>query len=226
MKKHECAVCTDTFSNVEAVIHHILRVHNLVDPATLAATEAGNQLVNVWPVEVTHNFKWYDCGKDVGERANLIQHKKEEHYKMKNCTSFHQNNYCRFSAEDCIYNHRPEEKQWQGARQAGDQQGGQGHRQSGGQGDSVCRNGPGCYWLANKRCRFRHEAVTVQSVATPPKNIVISATPNSNTNTTSGATIETVMQTIMDRLEQLELRMPPIRNIAGFPPMEGGKKSQ
>ena len=65
-EKHECAVCTDTFSNVEAVIHHILRVHNLVDPAILAATEAGNQLVNVWPVEVTHNFKCYDCGKDVG----------------------------------------------------------------------------------------------------------------------------------------------------------------
>ena len=122
--KNICAVCSEVFSNVEDLIHHILRIYHMVDQETLIKTKAGHQLENIWPLEKTNGIKCYDCGQDVGERSNLINHKKESHYKVKNCTSFHQHNYCRFSARDCIYIHRPEVRQWQRPGQGGDRQGG------------------------------------------------------------------------------------------------------
>ena len=247
---NKCAVCGESFNTAEKLIHHIFRVHNMVDKDTLETTEAGHQLKRVWPTKVP-KFQCYDCGQDVGERTNLIQHKREKHYKLKNCTSFHQSNYCRFSARECIYIHRPEERQWHWQQEgqvspqrglAGDQQvqGGQmqgGPRQTGGWQNRVCNNGPRCLWLANNRCHFRHEASPVRNVTmtpslpvnseiTSPPLEVNSAIPPSNTSIASGSTIETCMQAIMARLEQLELRMPPVMNLTGFPPMDGGKKTQ
>ena len=77
---NKCAVCGESFNNVEKLIHHILRVHNMIDKDTLETTEAGRQLERVWPTEEFPKFQCYDCGQDVGERANLIQHKREKHY--------------------------------------------------------------------------------------------------------------------------------------------------
>ena len=230
VNNHKCSVCGECYSSVDSLIHHILRVHQLVDENSLATTEAGHQLVRVWPSEDTSKFKCYDCGEDVGERSNLIQHKKQKHYKLKNCKSFHQNNYCRFSARECVYIHRPEERQWQAGGQ--EVQGRHGDQQVQGwqvQEHIVCKNGPGCYWLAQNRCRFRHEPLPALSVVTPPRplvtNVETTAQP-SNASTSSGSTMETFMQAIMTRLEKLELRMPPVRNLTDFPPMEGGKKTQ
>ena len=81
--KHDCSVCGEDFNNLDLFISRILRVHNLVDDVTLKTTEAGQQLVNVWPSETSKGFKCYDCGKDVGEKANLIGHKRSAHYKQK-----------------------------------------------------------------------------------------------------------------------------------------------
>ena len=96
---------------------------------------------------------------------------------------------------------------------------------------AACRNGPRCLWLANNRCKFGHEASTVQNVA-QSQNINVpnvsanNATSVTNTSTSEITTLETCMKAIMDRLEQLETRMPPMRNLKGFPPLEGEKKSQ
>ena len=222
----KCAVCGEEFLTVETLIHHILRIHHLVNEDTLATTEAGAQLERVWPTPSAAGFKCYDCGKDVGERANLMKHKTEDHYKQKLCKNFQENNYCRFSAPDCVYIHRPQERQWQsrGNRQAREVQG---NRQlGGGDGNVACKNGPDCYCLANNRCRFRHESAPAQSVATPQIPSVVNATPSYSQTVSSGTTMEACIKAVMDRLEQLELRMTPVRNLAGFPPMEGGKKSQ
>ena len=192
--------------------------------------EVGHQLVRVWPSEHTSKFKCYDCGEEVGERSNLIQHKKQKHYKLKNCKSFHQNNYCRFSARECVYIHRPEERQWQAGGQ--EVQGRQVDQKVQGwqvQENIICKNGPGCYWLAQNRCRFRHEPLPALSVVIPPRlivtNVETTAQP-SNTSISSGSTMETFMEAIMNRLEKLELRMPPVRILTDFPPIEGGKKTQ
>ena len=127
----KCAVCAEEFIDVEPLIQHILRIHRLVDEETLLTTEAGHQLERVWPDESTANFKCYDCGQGVNEKGDLIKHKKEKHYKQHNCRSFHEYNYCRFSATDCIYIHRPEERQWQSQGQ-----------QAGHTDDLSCRIGP------------------------------------------------------------------------------------
>ena len=154
--QHGCAVCGDSFNSLELLISHILRFHSLVNEQTLATTEAGQQLLTVWPEEKTNGFRCYDCGKDVGEKTNLINHKKAEHYKQKRCRNFHDNNYCRFSPRDCVYWHRPEERQWQHAGGQPVQQGGQGSRQTG-RGDlAICKNAPSCMWLANQRCMYKH----------------------------------------------------------------------
>ena len=224
---NKCAVCSEEFNSVEVLIPHILRIHHLVNEQTLETTEAGIQLQKVWPSENASNFKCYECGQEVGERANIIKHKRIAHYKQKNCTSYHQHNYCRFSARDCIYIHRPEERQWRQAGLGGDQrmQEVQDFRQARGE-VAICNNGPGCSWLANNRCRFQHEAVPVRSVvppsaSSPPSNIVTSS---SSSSTTTGNTIQGCMKAIMDRLEQLEIRMQP--NLSGFISAEGEKKSQ
>ena len=109
----KCAVCGEEFLTVDSLIHHILRIHHLVNEETLVTTEAGAQLEKVWPTPSTDGFKCYGCGKDVGERANLMKHKMEDYYKQRMCKNFRENNYCRFSARDCVYIHRPEERQWQ-----------------------------------------------------------------------------------------------------------------
>ena len=163
----KCAVCGEEFVDVEPLIHHILRIHSLVNEETLATTEAGNQLQRVWPNENTPSFKCYDCGQGVSERGDLIKHKREKHYKQKNCKSFHDNNYCRFSAVDCIYIHRPEERQWQRQGEHAGQAVQQGNQQGNVQawGLAICRNGPRCLWLANNRCKFGHEATPVPNAA-------------------------------------------------------------
>ena len=206
--------------------HHILRIHHLVDEETLETTEAGVQLEKVWPTPSAAGFKCYDCGKDVGERANLMKHKMEDHYKQRMCKNFNQNNYCRFSSRDCVYIHHYEERQWQNT---GSNQGRavQGNRQSrGGDENIACKNGQGCYWLANNRCRFKHEGAPARNVASPQTHHVVNVTPSYSQAASPGNTMEACIKAVMDRLEQLELRMAPVINLTGFPPMEGGKKSQ
>ena len=56
-------------------IHHIFRINSLVNKESLITTEAGVKLKRVWPTHSAASFKCYDCGKEVGERANLIKHK-------------------------------------------------------------------------------------------------------------------------------------------------------
>ena len=212
---NKCAMCGEVLESVDKLIHHILRVHHLVNEQTLITTEAGHQLEKVWPNEESAKFKCYDCGKDVGERSNIIKHKREAHYKQKNCTSYHQHNYCRFSARDCVYIHRPEERQWQQVQQGQEVQG---HRQGGEV--AVCSNGPSCSWLANNRCRFSHQ--TVINVSAPARNVTTAP----EQSTASISTLEGCMKAIMDRLDQLEQRIPPIVKDVGFPLVEGNKKSQ
>ena len=231
--KNICTVCSDVCNNVDELIHHIIRVHHMVNPETLMTTEAGHQLVNIWPQDKTNSIRCYDCGQEVGERSNLINHKKEAHYKVKNCTSFHQHNYCRFSARDCIYIHRPEERQWQRPGQAGDGQAGDrqvqgtlGARRAGENSLTVCANGPGCSWLANNRCKFMHEPRSMNSAAPPQVSSVNIVTSTPNVITSSSDTLSNCMKAILDRLDQLEQRLPPMRNLTDFPPVEGAKKSQ
>ena len=231
--KNVCIVCSNVFNNVDELIHHIIRVHHTVNQETLMTTEAGHQLVNLWPQEKTNSIRCYDCGQEVGERSNLINHKREAHYKVKNCTSFHQHNYCRFSARDCIYIHRPEERHWQRPGQAGDGQAGDrqvqgtlGARRAGEQSLTVCANGPGCSWLANNRCKFMHEPRSMNSAAPPQVSNVNTVTSTPNVSTSSSDTLNNCMKVILDHLEQLEQRLPPMRNLTDFPPVEGAKKSQ
>ena len=227
--KHLCcnAVCAEEFVAVEPLIHHILRIHHQVNEETLITTEAGHQLERVWPNESTANFQCYECGYGVNERGDLIKHNKEKHYKQKNCKSFHEYNYCRFSAIECIYIHRPEERQRQSQGQQAGQAVQQGSQQSNSQawGLTVCRNGPRCSWLANNRCIFQHEASAAQIQSVNNVNANIVTTPSSPI-TTGNSTMESCMKTTMDRLEQLESRMPVMRNLTGFPPLVGEKKSQ
>ena len=96
-------------------------------------------------------------------------------------------------------------------------------------GPAVCRNGTRCLWLANNRCKFRHEDINVPSAVqnqngnnVNANNVTTPSTPSSTGNNT----VETCMKAIMDRLEQLESRMPVVRNLLGFPPLVGEKKSQ
>ena len=229
----KCAVCSEEFISVNALISHILRIHSLVNEETLATTEAGHQLVKVWPNESESTFKCYDCGQGVNERGDLIKHKREKHYKQKNCKSYHQNHYCRFIAIECIYIHRPEERQWQNQGQQPGQAAQQSYQQYNIQagGLAACRNGPRCLWLASNRCKFGHEASTVQNAAQSQNQNVPNAPANNansvtSTSTSETTTLETCMKAIMDRLGQLETRMPPVRNLTGFPPLEGEKKSQ
>ena len=226
----KCAACAEEFIAVEQLI----RVHRLVNEDTLLATEAGQQLEKVWPNESTANFKCYDCGQGVNERGDLIKHNRENHYKKKNCKSFHENHYCRFSAIERIYVHRPEERQWQSRGQQGGLAVQQGDLQSNMQswGPAVCKNGTRCSWLANNRCKFRYEDINVPSAAqnqngnnvnnVNANNVTIPSTPSPTGNNT----VEACMKAIMERLEQLESRMPVVRNLSGFPPLVGEKKSQ
>ena len=233
MDTDKCAVCAEEFISVEALISHILRIHNLVNEHTLVTTEAGRQLEKVWPNEVSFNFKCYHCGQGFSERGDLIKHKREKHYKHKNGKSYHEHHYCRFSAIECIYIHRQEERQWQNQGQQPSQAHQQSHQQynmqTGGLG--ACRNGPRCLWLANNRCKFGHEAPTVQNAPQSQSQTVPNVTANNatlatNSSSRESSTLETCMKAIMNRLEQLESRMPPMRNLTGFPPLEGEKKSQ
>ena len=115
--------------------------------------------------------------------------------------------------------------QYAGEQQQQQQQGDLGNRQPVGDAWTVCRNGPSCLWLANQRCRFKHEASPASNVENYSNNNANTVAPTSSTST-SGNTLENCIKAVMDRLEQLERRMPPIINLAGFPPMEGGKKTQ
>ena len=222
LNKNVCTVCGVYFQSVEPLISHIFRIHHLIDEPTLATTEAGHQLVKIWQEEKSNCFKCYDCGKDVGEKSNIINHKQAVHYKQKKCKNFHENNYYRFSPRDCVYYHRLEERQWQ---YAGGQQGAQGSRQTGGGDWMVCRNGPGCSWLANQRCMFKHENSSVPVTETT-NTIPVNNVTQGSSSSTIGNTLESSMKAIMDRLGELEKRMPPVINLSGFPPMEGGKKNQ
>ena len=94
----------------------------------------------------------------------------------------------------------------------------QGHRQGGEV--AVCSNGPSCSWLANNRCRFSHQ--TVINVSAPARNVTTAP----EQSTASISTLEGCMKAIMDRLDQLEQRIPPIVKDVGFPLVEGNKKSQ
>ena len=169
----KCTVCGEEFLSVDPFIHHILRVHHLVNEETLVTTEAGIQLERVMPTPSAAGFKCYDCNKDVGERSNLMKHKREDHYKQRMCKRYHENNYCRFSPRECVYIHQPEERQWQntGMRQSREVQGTV--QPGGGEGIIPCKNGPGCSWLANNRCRFKHETTLVRNVVSSPSSPVI-----------------------------------------------------
>ena len=89
----------------------------------------------------------------------------------------------------------------------------------------VCINGPGCSWLANNRCKFLHEPRSEQNTATTPQvSSVTSAASATQFSTSSSNTVENCMKAILDRLVELEKRMPPMKNLAGFPPVEAAQK--
>ena len=99
-------------------------------------------------------------------------------------------------------------------------------RRPGDQGLPACINGPGCSWLANNRCKFLHEPRSVNSATTPQVLNVNSAVSAQSASTSSNNTVENCMRAIMDRLDELEKRMPTTRNLTNFPPVEEAKKSQ
>ena len=56
MDTDKCAVCSEEFISVDALISHILRIHSLVNEEKLVKTEAGQQLEKVWPNESVSTF--------------------------------------------------------------------------------------------------------------------------------------------------------------------------
>ena len=79
-----------------------------------------------------NKIKCFDCGTMLETKDELMKHKREQHWKQKNCPYFHgEGRRCRFPNKLCFNIHRQEEQgaqgQTQGAR--GLSQGARGHSQ-------------------------------------------------------------------------------------------------
>ena len=202
-KNHKCSTCDQEFNDTDNLNLHIIRQHSLIENDQ--STVAGRQLKQVWPIDkaVSLNHKCFQCGHIVHEQKDLIKHKRESHYKQKMCNSYSNYGYCRFTDEDCIYIHNTN-----GRTNYNNQQPTRAN-------NIQCWHGESCSWRAANRCNFQHNTSNVQSVLN-----------HSNQGMSSGNTSEWLMRSIIDRLENIENKVPNIRSATDFPQLPEQKKSQ
>ena len=198
----KCKECGKMFSNMETLISHLIKTHYLVNPHRGdEVTRAGHQLDQSWTMassRANNSMKCYECGQDVGNKTDMMRHKRENHYKEKLCRSFHEYGHCERSDEACIYIHVQYERQ---------------SRQNSG-GFKMCRNGPNCIYKIQNRCKFSHQrpAAYVER--------------EQNQHQLSNVTTEATMKAVLERLVRMEQMVPDLRSNTDFPTISGNRRSQ
>ena len=199
----KCTQCGKVFPSIEILMNHIIRDHYLINPRTEEATSAGQQLEESWSLQQTrsnHLIKCHDCGENVGDRSNIMRHKRERHYKEKLCRAYHEYGHCERNEESCIYIHS--------------NQGDQSNQPRRNLRNIMCRNGFDCIWKTQNRCKFGHSR---------PASYVES---QQNPQPTSSSTSDATMRAILERLVRMEQLVPNIQSMTDFPPITSARKSQ
>ena len=212
-----CLTCKKRFTTMDNLVEHALKehskkvtpkdkcqecgmefdkldnlVHHIIREHSLTghgeqASSAGVQLDQIWPYSDS-TMKCFDCGLLVGD---IQKHKRDRHFKQKICHNF-QNGHCKFPDHVCLFIH-----QYQDNFQSQSSQSNQSPS------NIPCRNGPWCIYFNQNRCKFFHSNHH--------------ATQTNQERTTSTNTSETTMNSILQRLKNIELKVPDLKSSLDFP---------
>ena len=219
-----CATCGNKVTSKDDLVLHIIGQHSLVLDNE-DSTPAGLQLKQLMPdnnnmsLPGSPKFKCFECGVDAAEYSELMNHKREKHFKQKLCRSFHSNGYCRFSEEACLYIHN----------NTGTNTNSPNYSTTGNNGapNSKCWHGQSCTWLKMNKCKFDHTHNNVNNLNNVNNvNNVSNASPPAQEGVASRNTNEWFMKTIIERLERIENQVPDVKSMEDFPQLPAKKKSQ
>ena len=197
---------------VEKLTEHILRNHTILT-ANRQSNMARQQLVKIWPLQESlkniDNIKCYDCQNMFSTKEQLMNHKKENHYKKKLCSFYHKHGNCRYG-DRCINIHEPNSHMSLGHRQDHSYQ-----QQQQQQSRIKCRNGPHCMYKDQNRCNFSH-AENVTNVSNAAQSV-------GNTNVFN---MEKLLESLGARMERIEQSVPNLKSMTDFPSVEDSRAKQ
>ena len=207
-KVHEkCVTCGEEFTKVEKLTEHILRNHTMLK-ANGQSNMAGQQLVKIWPLQESIRYidsiKCYDCQNTFGSKDQLMNHKREKHFKKKLCSFYHKHGNCRYG-DQCINIHETNNHMNADYRQT------QSYQQS----RIKCRNGPNCMYRDQNRSNFSH-AESVQNVSNVEQS----------SGNTSVFNMEKLLESLGARMERIEQSVPNLKSLKDFPSVEEARAKQ
>ena len=169
---------------------------------------AGQQLVKIWPLQEslqkTDNIRCFDCNNTFSNKDQLMNHKREKHFKQQMCNYYHMHGNCRYG-DKCINIHENNSHIQSNHRQFQSQK----------QSTIKSQNGPHCLYREQNRCNFSHA-----------ENV------NNNSNTeqilrnTNVFNMEKLLESIGARLERIEQRVPNLKSMEDFPSVEETRAKQ
>ena len=207
--KEKCVSCGQEFAKVEYLTEHILRHHTMLT-ATGQAHMAGQQLVKIWPLQesLKNLVKCFDCQNMFESKGQLINHKKERHYKQKMCNFYHKHGNCRFG-DQCINVHEDNNHMYSN----------HGQEQHPQQSNIKCMNGPTCQFRKENRCNFSHASESVIHV----RNV---SNAEHTTRNTSVFNMEKLIESLGARIEKIEHSVPNMNSMQDFPSVEESRAKQ
>ena len=205
----KCVTCGEEFQMVEKLTEHILRNHTMLK-TNGQSNMAGQQLVKIWPLQesIKHlnidNIKCYDCNNTFGNKEQLMNHKREKHFKKKMCTFYHKHGNCRYG-DRCINIHENNNHMNENHRETQLQQ----------QSKIKCRNGQQCMYRMQNRCNFSH-AENVQNIPNQGQS----------SRSTNVFNMEKLIESLGARLEKVEQNVPNLKYLEDFPLIEEARAKQ
>ena len=212
--KEKCVTCGEEFNKIEHLTEHIVRLHTMLSP-TGQANIAGKQLVELWPLQEVGNNRnlnqngkqCYDCGDNFRGHQQLMEHKREKHYKQKLCPFYHNQGNCRYG-DQCLNIHETNQHMSTNHMQ----------RHSSSSQDTrsyiPCRNGFNCDFKAQNRCRYSHIA----------PNVVNTSRTSQESVSTSVFNMQELLQSLGARLERIEQSVPDFKSMKDFPSVQEAEK--
>ena len=150
----------------------------------------------------------YDCGDKLGNKNELINHKREAHHKKKLCSFFHGNGQpCRFPAQQCIDIHEENitPTVFNDYRKR-----------------IECRNGSNCNFERSQSCHYKHAQIVDRTAPEVPRSAPTSnnvITPRAWTDQDMVLLKDVVMQinqnleNVSSRLFSLETDFPKLGSV-------------
>ena len=229
---HKCQTCGENFNKKEDLVDHIEKKHSMKRRVNFQ-TEPQPNMVRESPspnvVQGTNTQVCFDCGNGFTNKHELINHKKQLHFKLKLCPHYHGSGRgCRFPDNVCYNIHKAEESQQQGQEQRG---------QTSVSADSAranipCRDGEECVYYQQGSCRYKHSDASNQQQNPSvwgnnqqpnnnPNELPINPQSTNNQPTHNQQNIfnmNQIRQTLQTLVNQL---IPSVNSLQDFPLLQG-----